>query len=91
MIRQHNKRAAESGEAEYDEESFNWVEKFSLLGLDPLLDLNEIRIPKKEGIPEDEIKEEVDEDGNPLPPKPKVINPDDYNLGIQDLQVFAQR
>ena len=54
LIKLHNKKAAEGGDAEYDEESFNWAEKFSLLGLDPLLDLQEIKIPRKDGSTEDE-------------------------------------
>lgn len=87
--------------ADFDEESYVWTEEYSLLGLDPRLDLDTIRIPRRADAPEPEEDDadvdegDGDEDangvGNMKKPVKKIINPADYDLGIEDLGEIAKR
>lgn len=87
--------------ADFDEESYVWTEEYSLLGLDPRLDLDTIKIPRRADAPEPEDDEpDVENEdgaegsdadaGNAKKPK-KEINPADYDLGIEDLAEIAKR
>ncbi|KAH0577183.1 Dpy-30 motif-containing protein [Spironucleus salmonicida] len=91
LIKVINKQAEKSGEAEYDEEGYNWVENYNLQGLNPKIDLPNFPIPKKEGLPEDPEPEEPAEEGEEVEPVVKEINPEDYNLGLEDEQVYILR
>ena len=79
--------------ADFDEEGFNWIENYNLIGLDPRFDLKELKIPKKAGLPEDVEEEPVidEETGQPKPVVKKPINPDDYDLGLEDVNVYIKR
>lgn len=105
-IKRINKLAekGEPGIVPYDSASYTWIEDFNLVGLDPRLDLDIIKIPKK-AVPEsdepddnkaaddkqdDELQSEQymnDEEQRKAPPP---INPDDYDLGIEDEEKYEQ-
>ena len=86
----YKRKHSEEG-LEFDRESFNWLEDYNLIGLDPLTDLKEVNIPLKEGVVIEEDEPQMDEEGNEIPRPPKAINPDNYNLGIEDIGVYVKR
>ena len=71
------------------------------MGLDPRLDLETIKIPRRADAPEPEDDENEDENledengenaGETVKkPRKKQINPADYDLGIEDLGEIAKR
>lgn len=48
-------------------------------------------LKKKEGIPDEPEEPEQDEEGNPIERPPKPINPDDYELGLEDVAAIVKR
>lgn len=105
-IKRINKMAekGEPGIVPFDPASYTWIEDFNLIGLDPRLDLEIIKIPKKaaqdpdedEGDqaandkPEDEVQSERQNDGEEQSKTQPSINPDDYDLGIEDEEKYER-
>ncbi|ESU35104.1 Putative Dpy-30 motif protein [Giardia duodenalis] len=106
-IKKINKLAekGEPGIVPYDSANYTWIEDFNLVGLDPRLDLDVIKIPKKVASESDEVEDNqavdneqdenthsgsyTDENGEQRK-APPLINPDDYDLGIEDEEKYEQ-
>lgn len=105
-IKRINKMAekGEPGIVPYDSSSYTWIEDFNLIGLDPRLDLDIIKIPRKvisepdeaednqtaDDKPEDEVQSEHQNEEGEQHKGPPSINPDDYDLGIEDEEKYER-
>ncbi|TNJ27300.1 Dpy-30 motif-containing protein [Giardia muris] len=92
----------EPGIVPYDKE-YTWINDFNLVGLDPRLDLDLINIPKKQVAEQEEEPQEEggngeenrgeDEDEETLEKEKDLIpeiDPDAYDLGIEDEDKYRQ-